>query len=111
MLNYEVLSDGNIVYTKGFEAEVGFEFEIELDNLTAKRLGTKAAKLWFDLLSEKIKDIEVYSGFTTELDSRPNREPLKEGEIRTLTKKKCVLQSSTTRNKTKFLKLLLETVR
>ena len=37
MFNYEIFQDKNIFYTKGFEAETGFEFEIELDDLTAKR--------------------------------------------------------------------------
>ena len=93
-MQYKVQKNGvSFFYTDGLRKELGYELKYRVDTLTALRSGEKVAKEVFDTILERIKDEKVYAGmFIDNIDFNPRKEPYAEGEIRTATKTKCILQ-------------------
>ena len=91
-MDYEVVQQGNLFFTKGLAGFISAELEVELDDLTAKRAGEKAARAIFDLLINKSNEIRLRDGLLIEdFDLHPNKTLRKKGEISSFSKRKLYL--------------------
>lgn len=58
-MNFEVLQEGQCFYTKGIKKKYGFELEIVLDLLSAKRDGVITARDYFEVVLIKLEKISL----------------------------------------------------
>lgn len=109
MIDFEIVQEKQLYFTKGLKKKYGYEFEIVLDDLTVKRVGMSAARNWFERFLIVVRDKKVEPNLVIEnFTFYPEwlNKPLEEGEIRPLHIMEVVLKPSIKRYRVEYLRIV-----